>query len=177
MMKKAIIILFGLLIITGNPTSFGLKFYTSPMEIVQATASATWSQRRRIPVYAPGSVKLAEVDLTLGVFAMYPFMPTKRHIYYGLPHWLEELAPDNGSAFVDKLEAEKDGSEPEEMVAVSFVKYYNIARADFKKAEKKALQFNKKMEDDSCSEAYEVPNADIIYTFNNMLIDYYYRRA
>ena len=145
------------------------------MEIVSATASASLKQRRIVPVYAPGTVELAEVDLVTGVFAMFPFTPTKRYLYYGLPTWLLELAPDNGDAFVDELEANKDSSEPKEMRIVTFVKHYNIQRADFKKAANKECQLNKKLK--LYGEAYEVPNANIIYTFDNMLIDYYYRRA
>ena len=67
------------------------------------------------------------------------------------------------------------GRDRDEMYLVSFVKRYNISREDFDRAVDKFIANNR---DSSCfmtHEVCEVPNADIIYTFDNEIINYYYR--
>lgn len=70
--------------------------------------------------------------------------------------------------------------EPQEMYLVSFVKHFKISREDFEAAcEKKRLRFEELHNvngHDISDEAHEIPNADIIYTFDNEIINEYYRR-
>ena len=64
------------------------------------------------------------------------------------------------------------GRDQDEMFLVSFVKRYNIPREAFDEAVDKFIASNREW---VTEEEYEVPNADIIYTFDNEIINYYYR--
>ncbi len=79
--------------------------------------------------------------------------------------------------------------ELDEMLMVSYIKHFNITREQFDEASKKRLElfeeFNMEpnfppyqYEDnyDFEKELYEIYNADIIYTFDNELINEYYAR-
>ena len=66
------------------------------------------------------------------------------------------------------------------MYIISFIKHFNISKDDFKKAcEQRKLQNEEWAalhNNDINNEKLEIPNADIIYTFNNTIINEYYRR-
>jgi len=129
------------------------------------------------PTILPESIQLDELIPGQGLFALFPFTPTKRYIYYGLPHHVMELAPDQGEAFVDILENDKGNpQEPQVMVMIDFVKHYGITKTEFEQAAKKHYQSNKNIGLDSGNEQYEIPNTDIIYSFDNEVINAYYRR-
>ena len=59
-------------------------------------------------------------------------------------------------------------TEPAEMVTVAFVKRFNISKEEFELAVGKNSKYN--------DEDAELPNADIVYTFDNAIINEYYRR-
>lgn len=69
--------------------------------------------------------------------------------------------------------------EPKEMALVSFIKYFNISKADFENKIKEVTQiFMETSGGDAFryhTEQYELPNADILYTFDNDVINEYYR--
>ena len=67
------------------------------------------------------------------------------------------------------------GETQEEMLLVSFVKRYDITREEFDSAVEKFIAHNEEMGCDMTGEEYEVPNGDIIYTFDNEIINHYYR--
>ena len=120
--------------------------------------------------YIPGSVKLD--DQIGGDFS---FTPTKRGIYYNIVGPLSELAPEGT---LDELfEKDKDVyTEPQEMVLVTLVKYCNISRQDFDKTVEKYIEWCIAVGGDISEEQFEAPNADVIYTFDNDIINEYYRR-
>lgn len=66
------------------------------------------------------------------------------------------------------------------MYLVSFVKHFKIPREDFEKCVENIRQtyewFHDTHGDDISDEIHELPNADIIYTFDNEIINNYYRR-
>ena len=167
-MKKAFILLFGLIILTGSIFPFNLKVYTSPLDIVAATAIQSAKSFKKIPVYIPGSISLASrLD-------EYPFEVTKREIYYKIDSAFEDIV---GSDAADAAFESAGENEPTEMRLVTFIKHHNIQKKDFEKAVARLKKILESHNMDIYNEEYELPNADIIYTFNNKLINYYYRRA
>lgn len=66
--------------------------------------------------------------------------------------------------------------EPVEMALVSFIKYCNIPKEDFVKRIDELLK-QRELHDEFFyyTEQGEIPNADILYTFNNEIIDNYYK--
>lgn len=75
--------------------------------------------------------------------------------------------------------AGSSAKEPKEMYLVTFIKYFNISKADFENKIKEATQiFTEAADGDAFkyhTEQYELPNADILYTFDNDVINEYYR--
>lgn len=55
------------------------------------------------------------------------------------------------------------------------IKRYDIPRKEFDKAVERFVAANVAMEWPMFYEEYEVPNADVIYTFDNEIINRYYR--
>ena len=104
------------------------------------------------PEYVPGSIVLE--DRTQDD---YSFMRKYRIAYYRI--WGE---------YMDLL----DDEQREEMLLVSFVKRYNISREAFDAA---TTLLAEHCECDTHLEECEVPNGEIIYSFNNEIINYYYR--
>ena len=61
------------------------------------------------------------------------------------------------------------------MQLASYLKRYQIPREEFDKAAEKFIANGKAAGWDTTQEEYEVPNGDIIYTFDNEIINQYYR--
>jgi predicted small lipoprotein YifL len=127
-----------------------------------------------LPVYVPGSIKCAP-DEAFEYDEYWSSVPTKRMIYYRIPSDIEALAYRGASA--DLFEPNKKRGEPDEMMLVTFVKHYNISKADFTTAVETMRTRMLRDSEDITEEDNELPNADIIYTFDNEIINYYYRRA
>lgn len=89
----------------------------------------------------------------------------------------EEQSKDLGNWLKKSSEETNYGEFQEEMLLVTMVKRYNIPREEFDKAVEKFIANNEALDWDMKYEEYEVPNADIIYTFDNEIINYYYRYA
>ena len=126
------------------------------------------------PEYCPGSILLQDQDDD-----DYDFQRKYRISYYRV--WGEYMALLNAEEQVDAsiwLEQEskrtKFGELQEEMLLVSLIKRYNITREEFDIATSK---FEKYWGDKGYTnwEEYEVPNGDIIYTFDNEVINHFYR--
>jgi len=139
------------------------------------TVIATTLQTPSLPIYVPGSIKLEPADQNHGLFVMFSFLPTKRYIYYGIPGEILDLGDVNASSEVfDRIQM--PGKEPQEMAIFAYVKYCNISKVDFNNAIEKRKNFLLELSRDLANEEYELPNADIIYTFDNEIINHYYRR-
>jgi len=63
------------------------------------------------------------------------------------------------------------------MPLVTLIKHFKVPKCVFVAEVKKIKRAWLALGDDLCAEVNELPNADIIYTFDNELINYYYRRA
>jgi len=99
-----------------------------------------------------------------------------RFIYYDIPDRIYSSVEHDGiSLLIDGGYFHEFDEEPE-MALVSFIKYYNIKKDDFIAAVQQqyewALDKGRNIYDEDC----ELPNPDIIYTFDNEIINAYYRR-
>ncbi|HPT78188.1 MAG TPA: hypothetical protein PK830_03670 [Candidatus Atribacteria bacterium] len=126
----------------------------------------------KLPVYQPGSFKLDPQDDD-EYFAGRKY----RKIYYIL--WGEFTAgllnEEQWSEYDEWFEEEISGGEREEMLLVSFIKHFNITREQFDSAVEEFTKRNTEAGWDMTREENEVPNGDIIYTFDNKIINEYYR--
>ena len=78
--------------------------------------------------------------------------------------------------WVDDFRSENDyGRDQQEMLLVAMIKQFNIPRAAFEQAVAYYISAAEAVGCDLASELYEPPNPDIIYTFDNEIINEYYR--
>ncbi len=128
-----------------------------------------------LPEYKAGSIKLEPQDQD-----DYAFNRKYRIAYYQIRGEFTELLSEEEyqdyMEWVDK-KAKQDGygEFQNEMLLVSFIKRYNIPREEFNQAVEKYIANTKAAAHDFSAEASEVPNGDIIYTFDNEVINRYYR--
>ena len=69
-----------------------------------------------------------------------------------------------------------DRLNPPEMFLVTLIKQYDVPKEKFEEAIQKTAERLLAEGRDLTQEEYELPNADIIYTFDNEIIDAFYRR-
>lgn len=129
----------------------------------------TWTE------YVPGTIKLVPQKSD-----DFSFERKYRYIYYGYCLHFVNLLSDEQRA--DWWEfSEEDGKRTnygeyqEEMVLVTMIKRYNIPKEAFQKVVNKCVQIEQKLGLDLMCERDEIPNADIIYTFDNEIINRFYR--
>ena len=138
--------------------------------IEQKTTSTTLTNSL---VYIPGSIKL-NPDTEYGS-DMAKFPITHRHVYYEIDgpyiRLVDEKAYDAWNP-----PSTPDGIEPTEMLLVSFIKQFNISKEDFIEATNQLREIRERNNWDTSNESNEIPNPDVIYTFDNDLISEYYRR-
>ena len=174
-MKKLVIfmVVFAILLLagcaalpqTGTEPSIVPTVSTQPTQPTQPSAPA-------LPEYQPGSIQLEPRESD-----DYHFLRKYRVAYYRIwGEYMDLLDDEQREDLYDWLEEDSKntnyGEFREEMLLVSFVKRYNITREDFDAA---TAKFTENSKDYINAEEYEVPNGDIIYTFDNEIINYYYR--
>ena len=115
-------------------------------------------------------------------------IPKYRPTYYDYPQWLFELVEEEKAVEADNLYQKTHWDsvgryiEPDEMGTVTFIKHCNISKEDFlaglEKWKQQLLRLVASGESfwDIDLSRMELPNADIIYTFDNEIINAYYRR-
>lgn len=116
----------------------------------------------------------------------YPYnfthLPKYRDICYWYPTFLGDLvinSEEKSKWFEEVVRTdESNNTEPDELYVVSFVKRFHISKEDFEKACEERIRLLKERHpiDHMNLEVAEVFNADIIYTFDNNIINTYYRR-
>ncbi len=107
-----------------------------------------------------------------------------RMIYYYITNYADLVSDEEMLEFwnyyIEKNKHISQNSEhlkePDEMALVSFIKYFNIPKADF---ESKNEQLKQAMQNEGekfyhYTEIGELANADILYTFDNEIISNYY---
>ena len=122
-----------------------------------------------LPKYVPGDIILmAEEDK----LANLPPNAKYRDVYYSGMSSLPDLYEvEEYNAWIDRTPVVED-----EMRVVQYIKEYNISKEDFIKAIENSQKWLQEMGYDLREEMWELPNADIIYTFDNDIINEYYRR-
>lgn len=118
--------------------------------------------------YVPGSIPLLENDY-YGYGVNRPY----RLLYYTIPDYICDLVSNEDHKEWASKHFWGKFYKLDEMGLVKFVKYFNISREDFDKAV--AIGNSVYSEYINSSEEYEVPNSDVIYTFDNEIINKYYR--
>ena len=115
----------------------------------------------------------------------YTYTPEYRDIYHWIPKGLSEAANISYEE-IDQWREETvipnkiNNVEPQEMYTVSFIKRFHIPKDIFEQVcEALPLWYDRLYDGnyDKTEEQYEIPNADIIYTFDNEIINNYYRRV
>jgi len=117
--------------------------------------------------YLPGSVDLLDKNYYESIENR-PY----RLIYYRIPGVIGDLVPeDKHTAWAQQNFWGK--TEFTEMPLVAFVKHFDISREAFETAIAE-LAIHNAMNGNN-DEEFEVPNADVIYSFDNEIINRYYR--
>ena len=100
-----------------------------------------------------------------------------RYVYYfGAPPEVLELFPIEVQGVYFQLRGAVEGW-PDEMVIVTLLRLYDIQRETFEDALQRAAERMVNMGwMDLSTEVYELPNPAIIFTFDNEIIDAFYRR-
>ena len=101
---------------------------------------------------------------------------TYRLAYYRIDIEVIKLAGDDGFDYLEQLTQENYGNETPEMRIVLLVKHFNIPKEDFIVAVLEDEKISRELGKDFMQEEAELPNPDIIYTFDNEIINAYYRR-
>lgn len=189
-MKKTIILLTFLLGVSVLFTACHPSTSDSPSGSVSAEAYAvsgetspasdhstdqTSSQTAKLPEYQPGSIKLEPQDQD-----DYQFERKYRTAYYQISGEFSELLSEKERqdymTWVENQSKQNGyGELRDEMLLVSFIKRYNISREEFDQAVEKMKAEQGPDENGIVYEESEVPNGDIIYTFDNEIINRYYR--
>ncbi len=139
------------------------------------SSSESTSTTSTLPEYTAGSIKLEPQNQD-----DYAFNRKYRIAYYQIwGEFTELLSEEEYQDYMEwvdkKAKQEGYGEFQNEMLLVSFIKRYNIPREEFNQAVEKYIENSKAAKCDLSAEPYEVPNGDIIYTFDNEIINSYYR--
>ena len=128
-----------------------------------------------LPEYEPGSILLEDQ-----AYDDYDFERKYRITYYRI--WgeflsllTEEQLQDYYVWCDEAWEQIRNGETRNTMLLADVVKRYHISRTDFDQAVNEFIINWDLDQYDIIPEEYEPPNADIIYTFDNEIINHYYR--
>ena len=148
-----------------------------------------WIEQNRIipdplPIFDPQGLVLLNDEQAQGMLQS-EFVPSFRYVWYGSRFPLEELVGEEAFrawvgplSWIDRSDR-LDGlwvDEPTEIFDLRFIKYFRISREVFEEGLALLRFWDEKFDNDTSTEARELPNADIIYTFDNDIINEYYRR-
>jgi apolipoprotein N-acyltransferase len=104
----------------------------------------------------------------------FEYVPEKyRIIYYNITFYHAIIV---GEETCIRWEETREPPSEREMVLLSFIKHFNITRERFDKANEEYLNSLIVAGDDLTAEHHEIPNVDLLYTFNNAKINDYYDR-
>ena len=175
-MKKSLLGILLLLVLLGNSAACAAK--PPNEEISKEMTSAIWS------TFLPENIRLIlDEDIQYRMSEWLAVIPKYRIVYYDIDGWAGDLARGKGMPGID-LEArhtDENGYfiESDEMDLVAWVKNFQILKKDFVAAlekEKQRWLTERGIDIEFNAEWAELPNPDIIYTFDNDIINAYYRR-
>ncbi|MCL2495251.1 MAG: hypothetical protein FWE98_06300 [Oscillospiraceae bacterium] len=174
-MKRLLIISLALALLLIAGCGVAPEAPTEPtIEITTVVTTTEAAVEKPLPLYHPDEIKLAPIDVLTNE---YEYRPSKREVYYTIPGALINLCPRGTMDEVEKLtDKNRVNGEPTEMRMVTLIKLCNIPREAFEEVIRCRAELNVSWGWDMSDESNEVPNADIIYTFDNEIINAYYRR-
>jgi len=155
-----------------STTTEQLSTTTKPTAATSPTYPANVSG---LPEYVPGSIKLEprENEFLDELFLERPY----RWVYYGIDgFYLNLLDTDLSNDWLQDFVIQNPPKSQNVMFLAAFIKHFNIPREQFDEATER-LRVIRENDPyyDVTHEAYELPNADIIYTFDNEIINHFYR--
>ena len=156
-------------------------------EIYTGNVPALWSSPRiwpvnstnwpeHLPQHVPGSIILHPEHAFEGMLEL-PGAMQFRAVFYGIPQEISRLVSvDAGIEWSEN----KEFDYWQTMRLMSFVEYFNISREDFDAAMDRLQEVHERFDAqgirDINDEWSELPNADIIFTFDNDIARYFFRR-
>ena len=145
----------------------------STTEGINSTSTTTISA---LPTYVSGSIELEDESYIQTLMDVdYPLH--YRAVYYELDAVVENMAnQEEMEVWYSEYQKTYSKKEPDEMFYVMFIKRFNIPRTDFEEFIKDREAVYLERGTDTSDEMYELPNPDIVYTFDNAIINEYYRR-
>ena len=161
--------------IPSNPTTEATNPSTEPTipttepEKPAVPDYATWSE------YVPGTIELVSQKSD-----DFSFERKYRYLYYSYRIKFETLLSAEQKADWREFHSEdvkrnNYGELQEEMLLVTMIKRYNIPKEAFQSVVDYYIQLCQKLDQDMLHEEYEIPNVDVIYTFDNEIINRFYR--
>jgi hypothetical protein len=156
-----------------------LEGHTTITTSLEHTASQTTSFYEN-PIENPNNYKDIEIklpsnkDIILEEDNDYPF----RIGYYRLQGTIADMISEEerNKFWEDRNQKFPYGVEVDSCCVKDFVKYFNIQKNDFEMRIRKLLFAEQYLNNDIRREENELPNPDIIYTFDDDIINEYYRR-
>jgi hypothetical protein len=133
-----------------------------------------------LPQYVPGSIKLLP-GKEYSEDELLPRKQSYRSIYYSIPGIIMDPYDENGEAiaYMESIAKAHKGKESDKMCLVTFIKYFKIPKEKFIELVNQQAQAIASLKEAGINidtEEFEIPNPDIIYTFDNEIINEYYRR-
>ena len=129
---------------------------------------ATWSE------YVPGTIRLTARNQS-----DFPDERKCRALYYSMElsyvRLLSVEQQDDWRHHLKRLREIGNEDERGEMLLVTLIKRYNIPRESVQQVVNKFVAMYEREGSDMWYEMSEIPNLDIIYTFDNEIINHYYR--
>jgi len=171
--KKILILVVCLLLFLGGCRANVENNVTT----VSRSTTTTEAKTTILPEFNPASVKLKkfnDYDEETGYKRSY------RYIYYGMSSiYFDGYYTKDIDKFQDALVESYHWQEPTEMHIVSFIKHFRMQKKRFLELLEKEAKAKARLAEwgiDIDNEEHELPNVDIIYTFDKEIIDAYYRR-
>lgn len=161
--------------IPSNPTTEATNPSTEPTipttepEKPAVPDYATWSE------YVPGTIELVSQKSD-----DFSFERKYRYLYYSYRIKFETLLSAEQKAdwwefYSEDVKRNNYGELQEEMLLVTMIKRYNIPKEAFQSVVDYYIQLCQELDQDMLHEEYEIPNVDVIYTFDNEIINRFYR--
>ena len=133
--------------------------------LTQSESSTPTDPVTGLPTYVPGSIKLYPLDEKL-----WPDGKPYRDCWYMDPTSFKlGQTSKEINYFINNVKRN-----PEKMLCVQY-KYFNVKKEVFIAELERVRKFRESLGADLSSEEMELPNADILYTFDDKIINYYYR--
>jgi len=149
----------------------------NPFDPDLPVSSENWPEY--LPKHIPGSVTLRPAEFLAGWFYDDNGIPQHRLVFYQIDGVILNLVDVNRLDSWDESFHAEGVDARETMMLLHFIQYHDIQKEDFIAAVEEMRSNNEWRAGrgtDVSLEDYEIPNADIIFTFDPEIISYFYRR-